>query len=135
MSQKPSRSEHVTAGSVASSSATFSHLLIKPWNWRNFFVNRSCVCPTAALIKSLASGGRSGTEHWIWSHSWHMASSLFVSLSKTDLKIGISCSQRHFPTIQIRNYLPQQNSNRINIRTFLTRNCLLNHMMQVNSGF
>lgn len=88
MSQKPSRSEHVTdaAAAVVPSFETFSHVSIKPRNCENFFFNRSCVCPTAALIKSLVSGGMSDTEHWIWSHSWHMVCNLSVSFSKTDLK-------------------------------------------------
>jgi len=40
-------------------------------------------------ISSFASGGRSCTELWMWSHSWHLPSNLLSVLSKTVLNCKI----------------------------------------------
>jgi len=40
-------------------------------------------------ISSFASGGRSYTELWMWSHSWHLPSNLLSVLSKTVLNCKI----------------------------------------------
>jgi len=63
-----------------------SLILIRSQNWINLILKRNCGRPTAALISSASSGGRSCTEFWKWSHSWHMNSNLLSVLSKTLLK-------------------------------------------------